>query len=116
MCGAILGDETFWGRSVGGYRRSGSDRWPPVPMASPKPVSPATACSPSWCSRLSSGLGPPPSVLELYAGSGNLTRALLGLGGTVLAVEGEPRAAARLREVGPQPTGRAATDRPRPSR
>ncbi len=48
----------------------------------------AAAVQPGW--------DHPPSVLELYAGSGNLTRALLGLGGTVLAVEGDPRASERL--------------------
>lgn len=42
------------------------------------------------------GFDSPPTVLELYAGSGNLTRAICDVASRVVAVEGEPRAAARL--------------------
>jgi 23S rRNA (uracil1939-C5)-methyltransferase len=51
------------------------------------------------CAAVAEGWTRPPSILELYAGSGNLTRALLGLGGAITAVEGEPRAAARLQAL-----------------
>ncbi|MBL8635229.1 MAG: class I SAM-dependent RNA methyltransferase [Myxococcales bacterium] len=55
---------------------------------------------PRWVAdALRPGLPHHPTILELYAGSGNLTRALLSLGGHVLAVEGEPRAAARLQAL-----------------
>lgn len=55
---------------------------------------------PRWVAdALRHGLTSRPTILELYAGSGNLTRALLSLQGPVTAVEGEPRAAARLRTL-----------------
>lgn len=55
---------------------------------------------PRWVAdALRPGLPKNPTVLELYAGSGNLTRALLSVAASVTAVEGEPRAAARLRAL-----------------
>lgn len=45
------------------------------------------------------GFAKPPSVLELYAGSGNLTRALCSTASQVVSIEGEPRAAARLAQL-----------------
>ncbi len=45
------------------------------------------------------GFAKPPAVLELYAGSGNLTRALCSVASQVVAIEGEPRAAARLAQL-----------------
>lgn len=102
LCGAILGSDVLGAASVDiggelGPLAASADGFAqasePGHSLLPKLVQAAVAA----------GHGTPPSVLELYAGSGNLTRALLGLGGTVLAVEGEPRAAARLRELAHSP-------------
>jgi 23S rRNA (uracil1939-C5)-methyltransferase len=57
-------------------------------------------------------VGSSESILELYAGSGNFTRDLVALAPTGIALEGEPRAAARLKKLLANHPGWRALHRP----
>lgn len=98
IAGALLGEQ-----AIGSAALSLDDSFSPL-YASADGFAQASEAGHTVLPRLvreavAAGLASPPKVLELYAGSGNLTRALCDVASLVVAVEGEPRAALRLKQL-----------------